>query len=233
MSNDHYEALGNERDTGRLEAFSDGVFAVAITLLILNIQVPPVKDGLLRGLLASWPSYLGYVTSFLIIGLFWANHHYMFKYINRTDHYLLLLNILVLMVIVLIPFATELLTAFIHSSDRYYGAIIYSGVLLLSSVMYNLLWYYASHRYRLLDKGLSPDALRRLTRRYLISIPLYTVTVIIAAFSVELSLAVNIVLALFYALPATLFQFGRSKEADKGVKEKGDGETIAVENESR
>lgn len=231
MSNDHYEALGNERDTGRLEAFSDGVFAVAITLLILNIQVPPVKDGLLHGMLATWPVYLGYVTSFLVIGLFWANHHYMFKYINRTDHYLLLLNILTLMIIVLIPFATELLTAFIHTSDSRYGAIIYSSVLLLSSIMYNLLWRYASNKYRLLDRKLSLDALRRLTRRYLISIPLYTITVIIAAFSVELSLAVNIVLALFYALPATLFQFGRSKEAGKGMKENVDDETVAIENE--
>ncbi len=204
--------LGNERDTGRLEAFSDGVFAVAITLLILNIQVPPVRDGLLHGLYNTWPSYLGYITSFLIIGLFWANHHYMFKYINHTDHYLLLLNILTLMVIVLIPFATELLTAFIHSPDRYAVAVIYSGVLLLSSVMYNLLWYYASNKRRLLDKELDPIALRDLTRRYLISIPLYVVTVIIAVFNVELSLAVNIVLALFYALPATLFQFGRQRK---------------------
>ena len=223
--------LGNERDTGRLEAFSDGVFAVAITLMLLNIQVTPVRDGLLNGLRNTWPSYLGYVTSFLIIGLFWANHHYMFKYINRTDHFLLLLNVLVLMVIVLIPFATELLTAFIHSPDRRYAAVIYSGVLLLSSVMYNVLWHYASDKHRLLDKALSPDVLRRLTQRYLISVPLYAVTVIIAAFNVELSIAVNIVLALFYALPATLFQFGRSKEA--GVEEKSNDETRTIETESR
>jgi uncharacterized membrane protein len=204
--------LENQRDTGRLEAFSDGVFAVAITLLVLNIQVlPMVKGSILSGLLNSWPDFLGYVTSFLVAGLFWANHHYMFKYIKRTDHFLLLLNILLLMCVVLIPFATELLTVSVRSGsvDSHTVAMLYCGTLLLTSIMYNLLWRYASSHYRLVDEQIPPEVLRRMSRRYLISLPLYVFTVIIAAFSVGACLVLNIIIALVYALPATLLRWYR------------------------
>lgn len=215
MSNEDRETLDNQRDTTRLEAFSDGVFAVAITLLVLNIQVPPVKNGLLNGLQNTAPSYLGYVTSFLVIGLFWANHHYMFKYIKRTDHFLLLLNILALMCLVLIPFATEFLTTFIHSGDRNNVAMIYCGTLLLTSIMYNLLWQYASADYRLVDEEIPRDVLQRMTRRYLLSLPLYLCTLIIATISVEVCLALNIIIALVYALPATFFQRRKPKRGSR------------------
>src|SRR5438132_1906621 len=94
MNTQHVRQTNDDRDTGRLEAFSDGVVAVAITLLILDIRVPPfdMKIPPLQALLNGGITYLGYVISFTIIGLFWANHHYMFKYIRRTDHFLLLLN---------------------------------------------------------------------------------------------------------------------------------------------
>jgi uncharacterized membrane protein len=206
VSNKDSETLDNQRDTGRLEAFSDGVFAVAITLLVLNIQVPPVREGFLNGLQHTLPNYLSYITSFLVIGLLWANHHYMFKYIKRTDHFLLLLNILTLMCIVLIPFATELLTVFIYSGDRDAVAMFYCGTLLLTSVMYNLLWRYASVNYRLVNTEIRPYVLQRMTRRYLVSIPLYLFTLIIAAFSVEVSLVLNIIIALVYTFPTTFFR---------------------------
>lgn len=89
----------DDRGTGRLEAFSDGVLAVAITLLILDIHVPDVQTGLLPALLNQWPAYLGYVTSFLVIAIFWANHHNMFRHIQQADYALLLINSLFLMCI--------------------------------------------------------------------------------------------------------------------------------------
>jgi TMEM175 potassium channel family protein len=205
-STEERETLDNQRDTGRLEAFSDGVFAVAITLLVLNIQVPTIKQGFLNSLPYMMPNYLSYITSFLVIGLFWANHHYMFKYINRTDHFFLLLNILLLMFLVLIPFTTQLLTAFIYTEDRYIVAVVYCGTLLLTSAMYNLLWCYASVNYRLVDSDISPYVIQRMTRRYLVSIPLYLFTLIIAVFSVEVSLVLNIIIALVYTFPTTFFR---------------------------
>jgi len=208
-------SLDNERDTGRLEAFSDGVIAVAITLLILDIRVPPfdAKIPPLQALLNGGITYLGYVTSFTIIGLFWANHHYMFKYIRRTDHFLLLLNTLTLMCLVFIPFTTALLVA--HFNDAYatMAAIVYSASLLLTSILYNIVWWYASTHPHLLDSGLTSRVARQMTRRYLVSIPLYFVTLFVSAFNVAVSLVLYIAIALLYALPANRFPFGKQQSS--------------------
>jgi len=206
-------SLSNQRETGRLEAFSDGVIAVAITLLILDLHVPAFtpKVSLLRALFNDGTAYLGYVTSFLIIGLFWSNHHYMFKYIKKTDHLLLLLNTLVLMCLVFLPFATSLLVE--HFNDGYQSAtaMVYSASLLLTSIMYNILWGYASRHPALLEDGLPADLLRKMTRRYLVSIPLYLLTLAISALNVEFTLVLYILIALLYALPAGSFPFGKKR----------------------
>jgi len=112
MNTKHLRQSNDDRDTGRIEAFSDGVIAVAITLLILDVHVPTVQTGLLQALLSQWPAYLGYVTSFLVIGIFWANHHTMFRYIHQVDYALLLINSFFLMCIAFIPFATAVLTKY-------------------------------------------------------------------------------------------------------------------------
>ena len=98
-----------DNDTGRIEAFSDGVFAIAITLLVIEIAVPHLENGpegttLFEALMGQWPSYLGYVISFLQIGVVWANHHNRFTHIVRSDHTFLFLNILFLMCVAFIPF---------------------------------------------------------------------------------------------------------------------------------
>jgi TMEM175 potassium channel family protein len=208
-------SLSNQRETGRLEAFSDGVIAVAITLLILDIHVPAfeVHVPLLQALYKDGAAYLGYVTSFLIIGLFWANHHYMFKYIKKTDHFLLLFNTLLLMCLVFLPFATALLVE--HFEDGYQSAtaIVYSASLLLTSIMYNILWGYASRHPALLEDGLSADLLSKMTRRYLISIPLYLLTLAISALNVEFTLVLYILIALLYALPADSLPFKKRRRA--------------------
>lgn len=189
MNKEQDASLDNERDTSRLEAFSDGVIAVAITLLILDIHVPPfdAKTSLLQALLNHGVTYLGYVISFTIIGLFWANHHYMFKYIRQTDHFLLLLNTMALMCLVFIPFTTALLGA--HFDDGYAtaAAMIYSASLLLTSILYNAVWWYASTHQRLLASNLSSRVRQQMTRRYFVSIPLYLVTLLVSAFSVKAS----------------------------------------------
>lgn len=215
MGKERDASLDNERDTGRLEAFSDGVIAVAITLLILDIRVPPfdMKIPPLQALLNGGITYLGYVISFTIIGLFWANHHYMFKYIRRTDHFLLLLNTLALMCVVFIPFTTALLVAHFHDGYATSAAIVYSASLLLTSILYNIVWWYASTHPRLLDSGLTSQVVQQMTRRYFVSIPLYLVTLLVSALNVSVSLALYIVIALLYALPANRFPFGKQRSA--------------------
>src|SRR5258708_12918495 len=113
MNTKHMRQTNDDRDTGRIEAFSDGVIAVAITLLILDVHVPNVQTGLLPALLNQWPAYLGYVTSFLVITIFWANHHNMFSHIQQVDYALLFINSLFLMFFPFIPFVTSLLTQYI------------------------------------------------------------------------------------------------------------------------
>jgi uncharacterized membrane protein len=222
LSTEQRESLDNERSPERLEAFSDGVMAVAITLLVLNIQVPEAKPPYtaLQAMIAEWPTYLGYITSFIVVGLFWANHHYMFKYIKITDHFLLLLNTLTLMCLVLIPFATAFLTKEVQIAnappeDLRLAAIVYGGSMLLTSIMYNVIWRYASTKHRLVDKKLGDDILQKMTRRYLLSIPLYLLTLALSLIKVEISFVLYLGIALFYALPAGMLTFRkRSKKAE-------------------
>src|SRR5581483_2141392 len=105
--------------TGRLEAFSDGVIAVAIALLVLNIDVPDLKSGetLAHGLANQWPFYAAYVTSFLPIGIIWVNHHVMIGRLQETDHAILFLNLLLLMSIAILPFATKLMATYLRETN--------------------------------------------------------------------------------------------------------------------
>ncbi len=123
----------SEKETGRLEAFSDGVIAVAITLLALDLGVPHQEaghpwHGLLQALADQWPIYLAYLLSFTTILIMWVNHHGLFKVIERVDHLFLLLNGALLLVITLFPFATILLADYIEQPDKKTAQVVYAGV---------------------------------------------------------------------------------------------------------
>src|SRR5260370_20429038 len=166
MNTKHLRQSNDDRGTGRIEAFSDGVIAVAITLLILDVHVPTVQTGLLQALLNQWPAYLGYVTSFLVITIFWANHHNMFRHIQQVDYALLLINALFLMCIAFIPFATALLTKYITSTnptEQHTAAIVYGATLLLNGILFNTICWYAVWKRRLLRRDVNGHAVQRLT----------------------------------------------------------------------
>src|SRR5438477_460993 len=120
---EHQQAAASEKETGRVEAFSDGVFAIAITLLVLDIKVPSTgelsaqHEQLLDALLKQWPVYLGYVTSFLTVLIMWANHHRLMRYIKRSDNNFLLINGLLLMGVTVVPFPTSLLAEYLISDQ--------------------------------------------------------------------------------------------------------------------
>jgi TMEM175 potassium channel family protein len=200
----------DDRSTGRIEAFSDGVIAVAITLLILDVHVPTVQTGLLQALLNQWPSYLGYVTSFLVITIFWANHHNMFRNIQQVDYPLLLINALFLMCIAFIPFATALLTKYITSTsptEQHTAAIVYGATLLLNGILFNSIWWYAVWKRRLVRRDLDTPAVQRITRGYLFGLPFYALTIVLSLLNVELSLAFYILIDLMYGLPIRFLRF--------------------------
>lgn len=173
---------GTERGTERIEAFSDGVFAIAITLLILEIKVPKIEGADLLGILLNlWPSYFPYVLSFVMIGIHWANHHYVFKPYQKTNHALNPLNLLFLLFIAFLPLPTEILGEYmLDKANQTTAATLYAVSLLLPAATWLLMWLYATREHRLVDRHLDAGYLRRLTLQYLGSVVLYSGAVVVS-----------------------------------------------------
>ncbi|MEG4073203.1 TMEM175 family protein [Microcoleus sp. Pol14C2] len=189
-------------DTTRLEAFSDGVFAIAITLLVLEIKVPPPDTALGAELLQLWPSYLAYAVSFLVIGAIWINHHPMFKHIVRVDGTLLLLNVLHLMPIAFLPFPTAVLAeAFHRGMDESVAGGFYGGILTLIGIFVNVMWRYAAHEYRLIDTRLTAKKVRKIRRLFLVGPIVYAIATVVALVVPWLAVLIFILLNLFYLWP--------------------------------
>jgi uncharacterized membrane protein len=198
-----------ERDTFRLEAFSDGVIAIAITLLVLEVHVPSLgstDEGLhLWSALADlWPSYLGYALSFVIIGIIWANHHDIFQHIGRVDRTMVLLNLLFLMTVSFLPFPTALLAEYLGHEGERAATIVYSGWLLAMALAYNLVWRYASTNGRLLAPDADPAAVATITKRFNFGPPTYLIAFIAAFIYPPASLAILAFLAVLYILPTAI-----------------------------
>ena len=196
-----------EKETGRTEAFSDGVFAVAITLLVLNIKIP-VPDlldyKLWQALGSELPTLAAYVTSFATIGVMWLNHHRLYTHIKRTDTGLLLLNLLLLLVVVFIPVPTALVAEYFDHFDLHAAAVLYSGTMVVLAICYNLLWRYASYHNRLLGKNVNTRAVKAISGQYWFGPLAYVIALVLALFSTPASLVLNFLLALFFALPPRL-----------------------------
>jgi TMEM175 potassium channel family protein len=194
-------------ETARVEAFSDGIFAIAITLLVLNIRVPsPDLTGhgstLLQALLGLWPAYLGYLISFFTIGIMWVNHHNMFVLIRRTDRYFLLLSVFFLMCIAFLPFPTAVLAEYLgEPKGRRLAVALYSATFVLIAVAYNALWWYAVRGGRLLHENADRRAVRNISRRYMFGPIAYSISFGLAFINAWASLAVHGVLAAFFVLP--------------------------------
>ncbi len=192
--------------TGRLEAFSDAVIAVAITLLILDIKVPDASSatGLWHALGDRWPNYASYAVSFLVIGIIWANHHSLIDVVERVNRPLALLNVLLLMAIVLIPFSTALMARYLPGGGArsHIAAAVYSFTFLLMSLGFSAIWLHASRGRRLLIAGFTDAELREITRGFTLGLPLYAVAIGIAFVSAPACLVLHAIVAIYYALAA-------------------------------
>jgi uncharacterized membrane protein len=200
--------INEEKETGRLEAFSDGVFAVAITLLVLNIKIPEQLLVSNRDVWSTlfgsgqWPMLAAYVSSFATIGIMWINHHRLFNQIKRSDTGLMLLNLLLLLVIVFIPVPTALLAQSLGGNQTLSAAaVIYSGTNTLLAICFNLLWRYASHNNRLLSRNTDPRSVSAISRQYMFGPLLYLITLGLAYVSTLACIVVIFILALFFAAP--------------------------------
>lgn len=191
-------------ETARIEAFSDGVFAIAITLLVLDLKVPKELEAghsLRAALLAQWPAYLAFVTSFLTILVMWVNHHRMFTLIDRSDDRLLLVNGLLLMGVTLVPFPTSLVAEHLRLEGERTAAIVYSCTFIYLAICFNLLWRAAAVGDRLLDPECDRAAVRSIFEAYRWGPVLYGAGLALAFVNVPVSLALNLGLAIFFALP--------------------------------
>jgi uncharacterized membrane protein len=182
------------------------VFGIAITLLILEIRLPDIHElhssgGLWPVLWQRWPSYLGYVLSFLVIGFMWANHHALFVYIRRLARALILSNLLLMMGLAFVPFPTAILAEHLTDPEtRTAATVFYGATLVYTSLAFNALWWTGRWRRRLLGKDVADEGVRTITRGYTAALFCYSAATALAFVNVWLSLGVHLVLALWNAL---------------------------------
>jgi uncharacterized membrane protein len=189
------------KSVGRLVAFSDGVFAISITLLILEIEPPGHDRSLLHGLLALWPSYLAYAVTFLFIGQVWVNHHVMFDHIRGADRTVLLLNTLLLMVVAFLPFATSVLADALRSGDDERTAVVFYAVAFdVTALTFNAVWQYA-RRHRLLSEALDPAGATAIGRRFQLALAWLSAGALLGAALPLLGVVVIAAFNAFFWLP--------------------------------
>ena len=194
----------NERGTGRLEAFSDGVFAIAATLLVLEFGVTSRHD-LGNHLLHLWPAYLAYVTSFLTIGIIWMNHHHTVSLLGRVDRTFLFVNNLLLLTVAFLPFPTRLVAHDLRHDGEQAAALAYAGTLVVMAALHELWWQYARRGRRLVAERTPDSSLRAVDRAYAPGVPMYGIVFAVAFFSPVAAVALTFAIAAFYLPSAALF----------------------------
>jgi uncharacterized membrane protein len=188
-----------------MEAFSDGVFAIAITLLVLDLHVPEVGDGsLAHALVKQWPADASYAVSFLTIGIIWINHHGLMRHIERCDRALLCLNIFLLMMVALVPYPTALISHYARSPNATAAAVYYGAVMVTMALLFNAIWHY-SIRSGLLAPDADPREVSGITRSYLPGPLLYLTATLLAFVSADASLVMYAGIAIFYVASASLW----------------------------
>jgi uncharacterized membrane protein len=187
-------------DTGRLEAFSDGVFAIAITLLILEVRVEQTpEESLATALHHALPEIGAYVASFLQIGIMWANHHALFRLIDRVDQLLLLFNLLLLGCVSFLPLPTRLVAEHTSGGDARTAVLLYGGTLTANAIAFNLIWWRVVSA-GLLVPGVPPPFVRDVTVRYLLGLIAYAAATLLAFVSPLGAVLVTVALALMFLL---------------------------------
>ena len=189
--------------TSRLETFADGVFAIAATLLILDVRT--VGPDLGQSLLHIWPSYVGYAVSFFTIGIMWVNHHTVFEQIDRVDRRFLFINVGLLMCIAFVPFPTRLVALHIRDEGAKAATLAYGLTLTITAVFFSLLWFVGALRGGLIKSDADPRTVSGLSRTYWPGIVLYLAATLVALVSPGASAIMYAAIGLFYVLESSIF----------------------------
>ena len=193
-----------EKETGRLEAFSDGVFAIAITLLVLELKVPTIPPSgvtpalLGKALLQLWPSYLALVTSFFTILIMWMHHHAIIRNVHRTDSRLHFSNGCLLLLITFVPYPTSVLAAYLQTPAAKMAAAFYAGTFVLVAISFSI-FIYGAFRPHLLSKNASAKFIEATHRSYRMGPPLYLLATLAAFVDARLSLGICTMLCIYWA----------------------------------
>jgi uncharacterized membrane protein len=196
--------MGNRWGTGRLEAFSDGVFSVAATLLVFDLAIPDSAfahpwDGIAR----EWPSYLAYATSFLTIGAIWLVHHALFRGLAFADRTVMVLNLLLLMAVAFLPFPTNFVASAIHDETAERAAAIFYGIsLLVTSVLISAIWRYAAAHRELLEPSVTNEEIAILTKATTPTILFYLAVILLAIFAPRIAAFAYLLVAIVALLRA-------------------------------
>ncbi len=193
------------KDTARTEAFSDGVFAIAITLLVLELKVPHGHDGPLAArLLAQWPEYVAFLNSFATIGIMWMNHHHLFSLIRKVDHGLTLWNLGLLLGVSFVPFPTATLAEHMDGADGRTAALFYGGTFFVIALLFNGFWRHVTSEDRaatLLRHAREHEAVQAVSARYWIGPSAYLLATVLAFWSARATLGLSLLLAIWFAIP--------------------------------
>ena len=189
-------------ETGRLETFADGVFAIAITLLVLTIRVPAPDADLFEALRAQLPEFAAYFVSFLTIGIMWVQHHRLFTLIRRSNPTFAMINVIFLMFIAFVPYPTAVFAQRLgNEKDALEAALLYGGTMVAIAIMFNAIWRYATARGgHLLGGELSAER-RAEARGYRYGAPIYLAITLLAFLSPVVSLVGFLGFAAYWALP--------------------------------
>ena len=194
--------FGTGRDPARVVFFSDAVFAIAVTLLVLEIRPPEDTSHLLDGLVALWPSYLSYAITFLLIGQIWANHHVMFDHIRSADRMVLFLNTLLLMDVAFLPFAAAVLAGAFRTGHGQRTAVVFHGLAFwLAALLFNLIWAWSRHGHRLLRATIDAEGAGAIARRFRLALAWLGTGILLGAFIPVLGVVVIAAFIPYYWLP--------------------------------
>ena len=192
-------------ETSRLEAFADAVFAIAATLLIIDVSVDAPGGELGAALEHSWPQYAAYFVSFLIIAIWWVNHHACMAVIGRANRTFLFINVALLACIAFLPFPTRLVAEHFRDDGVQAAAITYGLTMTAAAICFASLWFYAAGGRRLIAEAVDPRVVGRLSRSVLPGVPINAAATLVALWSAYVALALFAALALFYVLGSALF----------------------------
>jgi len=208
-----------EKETVRIEGFSDAVFAIAVTLLVLDLHLPEehaIKNGndLFIFIKSQWPAFLAFVLSFFSIFIMWVNHHKIFKQIYSRNSAIMFANGLILFLVSAVSYPTALLARYFNGEASSMVVAFYTGIFILINFAYNLLWFLAGRNKKLLRPGITDAAIKKIRNNYLYGFPIYLIALIFSFWIPTVSLTILLGLWIFWALSSGKIEMSMKNQKD-------------------